>query len=242
MEACIESGLLVHDGRTVAFRHELARQVIDASITPARRSRFHRRILAGLVEAGNADAAICAHHAEQAGDAGAVLRFAPLAARRAATLGSHQEAVAQYERALRFAGGLPAGDRASLLDAYATELLVVDRSLDALEVSADALACWRESGDLGGLGRSLCSRASVLSRAGDRGASLAAATSAIAVLEPLGDCRELARRTKPQRDFTWSKGAMRSAFVSAGSASGSPSKRAMRRRVSICSSRWAALA
>ncbi len=53
MGACIESGLLVHDGRTVAFRHELARQVIDASITPARRSRLHRRILAGLVEAGN---------------------------------------------------------------------------------------------------------------------------------------------------------------------------------------------
>ncbi len=108
VEACIESGLLVHDGRTVVFRHELARQVIDASITPARRSRFHRRILAGLIEAGDADAAICAHHAEHAGDAGAVLRFAPLAARRAATLGAHQEAVAQYERALRFAGGLPA--------------------------------------------------------------------------------------------------------------------------------------
>ena len=196
IEACIESGLLAHDGRTVAFRHELARQVIDGSITPARRSRFHRLILAGLVEAGNADAAICAHHAEQAGDAGAVLRFAPLAARRAATLGSHQEAVAQYERALRFAGGLPPADRAALLDAYASELLVVDRSLDALEVSADALACWRESGELGGLGASLCNRSSVLSRAGDGGAALAAATSAIAVLEPLGDCRQMARAYK----------------------------------------------
>ncbi len=36
----------------------------------------------------------------------------------------------------------------------------------------------------------------VLSRAGDGGAALAAATAAIAVLEPLGDCRELARAYK----------------------------------------------
>ncbi|HMK10502.1 MAG TPA: AAA family ATPase, partial [Acidimicrobiales bacterium] len=151
VDACIESGLLVHDDRTLAFRHELARQVIDGSITPPRRSRLHRRILAGLIEAGDVDAAVCAHHADNAGDAGAVLRFAPLAARRAAMLGAHQEAVAQYERALRFAGGLPPAERAALLDAYAKELLIVDRALDALEVSADALACWREADDPLGL-------------------------------------------------------------------------------------------
>jgi len=196
VDGCIGSGLLVHDGRTLAFRHELARQVIDASITPARRSRLHRRILAGLIEAGDADSAICAHHAEQAGDAGAVLRFAPLAAKRAALLGAHQEAVAQYERALRFAGGLPPAERAALLDAYTEELLVVDRSLDALEVSADALACWRESGDQRGLGASLSNRVVVLSRTGDGDAGVAAAAAAISVLEPLGDCRELARAYK----------------------------------------------
>ncbi|HTN79555.1 MAG TPA: AAA family ATPase, partial [Acidimicrobiales bacterium] len=193
VDECIESGLLVHDGRTLAFRHELARQVIDASITPARRSRLHRRILAGLIEAGDADAAICAHHAEQAGDAGAVLRFAPLAARRAAMLGAHQEAVAQYERALRFAGGLPPAERAALLDGFAAELVVVDRSLDALEVSADALACWRESGDQIGFGSSLCARVEVLSHAVDGDAALTAALAAISVLEPLGDRPELAR-------------------------------------------------
>ena len=49
---------------------------------------------------------------------------------------------------------------------------------------------------IGGLGASLCNRVVVLSRAGDGGAALAAATAAIAVLEPLGDCRELARAYK----------------------------------------------
>jgi DNA-binding CsgD family transcriptional regulator/tetratricopeptide (TPR) repeat protein len=193
VEACIASGLLVHHSGTLMFRHELARQVIDASITPPRRSRFHRAILAGLIDAGDADAAVCAHHAEHAGDAGAVLRFAPLAARRAVTLGSHQEAVAQYERALRFAGGLPSAERAALLDHYAAELLVLDGALDALEVSADALSCWREAGNQRGLGTSLCNRSIVLSRVGDGEAALAAANAAIAVLEPLGESRDLAR-------------------------------------------------
>ncbi len=195
-EACVESGLLVHDGCTLAFRHELARQVIDAAITPARRSRLHRGILAGLIESGDADAAICSHHAEHAGDAGAVLRFAPLAARRAARLGAHHEAVAQYERALRFAGGSLPAERAALLDDYAAELIVVDRATDAVEVTADALACWRESGDARGLGASLCNRALVLHRVDDSDAALAATEAAIAVLDPVGECAELARAYK----------------------------------------------
>ena len=45
-----------------------------------------------------------AHHAEAAGDGAAVLRYAPAAGRaRAASLGAHREAAAQYGRALRFA-------------------------------------------------------------------------------------------------------------------------------------------
>jgi hypothetical protein len=41
--------------------------------------------------------------AEGAGDEEAVVRHASLAARRAVDLGSHREAAAQYERALRWA-------------------------------------------------------------------------------------------------------------------------------------------
>ena len=34
IDACVEAGLLVHDGHALTFRHELARQVVDAAITP----------------------------------------------------------------------------------------------------------------------------------------------------------------------------------------------------------------
>ncbi len=193
VDACVDAGLLVHDSKRVSFRHELARQVVDGTLTPTRRSRLHRRILAGMLEMGVADAAVCAHHAELAGDPGAVLRFAPLAARRAAAFGAHREAAEQYERALRFAGGLPASERACLLDAYVSELLVIDRPADALEASTDALSCWREAGDRQGLGGSLRRRMEVLRLAGQGESALAAGRQAIAVLEPEGDSLELAR-------------------------------------------------
>ena len=192
IDACIEAGLLTHDGDVVIFRHELTRQAISSAVSPARSARLHHRVLAALLDAGGVDPAVCAHHAELAGDPGAVLQFAPSAARRAAALGAHREAAAQYERALRFAGGLPDAERASLLDEYTHELIVVNRVADAVEASADALSSWRAAGDQAGLGSSLCQRAMVLEWASQPDAGLAAAKSAVALLEDGGDTPALA--------------------------------------------------
>ncbi len=192
IDACVDAGLLVHDGQTVAFRHELARQVVDGAIAPTRRTRLHHAILGGLLDAGGIDPAVCAHHAELAGDPSAVLQFAPIAARRAATLGAHREAVAQYERAVRVAGGIPPAERAALLDEFTAELLVVNRFADALEVSADALSSWRAAGDTAGLGASLCHRVRVLEALSDPDAALAAAWTAVELLEQHGESSALA--------------------------------------------------
>ena len=62
-----------------------------------------------------------AHHAEGAADFSAALEFASAAAQRAAALGAHREAAAQYARALRHAGSVQPAERARLLDAYAQE-------------------------------------------------------------------------------------------------------------------------
>jgi hypothetical protein len=55
-----------------------------------RKSTIHKRILAALGALGAEDEARMAFHAEGAGDGGAVLRYATAAARRAASLASHQ--------------------------------------------------------------------------------------------------------------------------------------------------------
>jgi DNA-binding CsgD family transcriptional regulator len=93
---------------------------------------------------------------------------------------------------LRFAGGRPPAERAALLDEYTAELLVVNRVADALEVSTDAVASWRAANDRRGLGVSLCQRVQVLEAAPEPDAALAAAESAIALLEGGGESPELA--------------------------------------------------
>ena len=69
-----------------------------------------------------------AFHAEEADDVAAVLRYAPAAARRATALASHREAVAQFERALRFASGAKPVTVAGLYDELAAELTLLDRA------------------------------------------------------------------------------------------------------------------
>lgn len=193
IEVCAASGLLAHDGQTARFRHELARQVIDQAVPPIRRARRHRQILTALVASGSADPATCAHHADGAGDPDAVLQFAPAAARRAAALGAHREAAAQYERALRFAGGLAPAERARLLDVYSDECMVTDRLTAAVDAHTEALSCWREVDDKQGLGDCLRRRARLLRLTGRSDAALVAARGAVEVLTAGGDSVELAR-------------------------------------------------
>jgi DNA-binding CsgD family transcriptional regulator/tetratricopeptide (TPR) repeat protein len=149
LEQCLASGMLEVAPGGVAFRHELARMAIEESLSPHRRIALHRGALHALTAppAGAADLTRLAYHAEAAGDTEAVIRFAPAAARYAASIGAHRESAAQYARALRFSSGLSADARAALLEGRSYECYLTDEmeaSIDALE---QAIADWRASGD-----------------------------------------------------------------------------------------------
>ncbi len=188
----VTSGLLVGDGPGLRFRHELARLAVEQSIPAHRTGRIHASILAGLRELAHDDARM-AFHAEGARDGAAVLHYAVRAARRAAELASHREAAAQYERALRFAGALPAAERAALYDRLGDELSLVDRGEDLVTAAERARELWREAADPVREGEAL-RRLSVAMVSLCRGREgMAAAEAAVAALEPLGDGPELAR-------------------------------------------------
>jgi hypothetical protein len=150
-------------------------------------------VLAALQSLDCEDDARLAFHAEAAGDGAAVLRYAPAAARRAADLGSHREAAAQFERALRFAGQEPPATAAGLNEGLADELPLLDRWDEAGIAAERALTLWRAAGDRlreGGALRRLTRIKSNMHRGRD---ALAVAEAAISVLEPLGPSGELAR-------------------------------------------------
>ena len=193
LDECMASGMLLADGSGVTFRHELARIAITETVSPDRALALNRRALVILSQPphGAPDLARLAHHAEGAGDAGAVLRFAPAAAARASALGAHREAAAHYARALAYAEGLPARKFAELLQQHSHECFLIDRFDPAIASEKRALEIYREAADPIKEGDSL-QRLSHLQRCGGRSREAdQSIRAAIDILEAQPEGREL---------------------------------------------------
>jgi DNA-binding CsgD family transcriptional regulator/tetratricopeptide (TPR) repeat protein len=156
-EECLCAGVLVREGGLVSFRHELAREAILEAMLPARDTELHAKALAARrrLPVHPDSFATLAHHAEAAGDGEAVLDFALRAARWAAGMLSHREAAAQFERALRWALPLPAGERALLYEARSYECYLTNQFGEALAARQQALTIWRDLGDAEKVGENL---------------------------------------------------------------------------------------
>ena len=195
LEECLNAGMLIEAAAdSVAFRHELARLAIEESIETRRRLSLHRAALAALAEPpeGLADAARLAHHADAAGDADAVLRFAPAAAEQAAAVGAYREAAAQYARALRYGDRLTPGERGDLLRTQAIVCNLTDRYDDSLAAATRAVDEYHTIGDRLREGDALRLRYYARRSAGYIVECTQDAWEAISLLETVPASRELA--------------------------------------------------
>lgn len=146
---CLDAGMLARNNGSVGFRHQLARVAIEESIPPDEALRLHRQTLQALEASlrGPIDLARLAHHAAQADEPAALLRYGRAAGRRASAVGAHRQAAAQFERALTVADAAAPMDRAELLQEFADESLhvaQVDRSIEAEEAATEL---YRAAGD-----------------------------------------------------------------------------------------------
>ena len=148
--------------------------------------------LFGSLRRARPDPARLAHHADAAGDSDATLRYATAAGDRAAAQGAHREAVAQYARAVRYAGSLPPAELAGLLERRAQECYFTDHMDDAVAAQERALACHRELGDRRSEGVALVRLSEMLWCPGRLAESERAGLDAVEVLEGLEPGRELA--------------------------------------------------
>ncbi|MCW2497045.1 AAA family ATPase [Jatrophihabitans sp.] len=192
LDECARGGLLRLTPPVFTFRHELVRQAVLSVVSAGEQRELAAVVLAGLRRrSGDEDAlARLAELADLAGDADAVLEYAPAAARRAAGLGAHREAAAQYERALRWIG--EAGDRAALLESLAVERYLFGELGGAIEARLAAGALRRSSGELLRLGDNLHWLARLRWYAGDNAEAFRCAQEALECLRPLGPSAELA--------------------------------------------------
>jgi DNA-binding CsgD family transcriptional regulator len=192
LDDCLRTGLLTADAGSVRFRHELLRMAVEQAMAPHRKIELHSRLLSVLEDAGNADPAVLAHHAEGAGDAAAIRRHSLAAARRSSELGAHREAAAQYERALRYADAADKKAMATLQEGVAAEYLLLDRLDESEEALREALRYRRELGDDLRVGADLSMLSGVLCFQCRGEESARAAHDALAVLQALPPGPELA--------------------------------------------------
>ena len=146
IDAATHSGIVRVENGAIVFRHELARQAIEASVSDLRRAQMHRGILTRLLAHGQASLARCAHHAIGARDAEAIVRFAPLAAAEATKAGAHREAEAHLRAAL---GAWTENDsaRATLLESLSYECYLTEQHEEALIHRVEATNIRRRLGD-----------------------------------------------------------------------------------------------
>jgi DNA-binding CsgD family transcriptional regulator len=191
LDECLTAGLLTENGGRLAFRHELSRIAIEEALPPNTRIALHRAALTALADDAAPDPARLAHHAEASGDAQAVLQFAPAAAQHAASVGAHREAVAQYERALRFGNALPPAERAELLDSCAAECRAIGEFRRAIDLRRQAAEEHERIGDIRRQAASLCAMALLIWAIASADEAHAVVSEAIAVLATDSDAPEL---------------------------------------------------
>lgn len=198
LEECLSSGMLRGDGEAVSFRHELARRSVLDALPSHRRAALHAAALHALRAAGEGDAARLADHAEGAHDAAALTEFGRAAAQRASALGAHREAAGQLARILRIGTPLSGSERAELLMTYAEEASIIDDVSGALQGVEEAIALWRQAGNLLREGASLVRRSGLLVVAGRNPEGEAALAAGLRLLEGQPTSVELARAYRSQ--------------------------------------------
>lgn len=135
----IEAAYLHKVGNEFEFPHELTRRAVEEQLDRDRFLELHRRVLHALA-AHEVDPARLAHHAYQARDSEAVVRFAPLAARKAVAYHGHREALEHFRQALSVPTGMSAEERATLLEEYAQECLLSSELEEAGAALEEAIA------------------------------------------------------------------------------------------------------
>ncbi|HEY9218091.1 MAG TPA: AAA family ATPase, partial [Phenylobacterium sp.] len=167
VEACLASGMLNAQGGALAFRHELARRAVNASMSPLRRRELHAAALELLKARGDGRAAEIAHHAQHAGAVAELVAYSIRAAEDAAGLGAYREALAHISIAIDNSGDLSQVERAQLLERKSLAANFCGAFAEGVEALEEAMALYRKAGEVLGLGNALRQSAHIHWNLGD---------------------------------------------------------------------------
>ena len=149
-ENCFSSGILVLKEDAVGFKHELYRRTIEETLSPLKRLAFNKKILELFLPQfeENNEIERIVHHAKNANEYEVVVKYAPIAAKQAASLGAHIEAAKLYLTAVEYYQGNDRELLVQLYEAYAYECYLINQTREAIIYIEKAYRIWKEKGEI----------------------------------------------------------------------------------------------
>jgi DNA-binding CsgD family transcriptional regulator len=157
LERCLESKILFLQDGFISFKHELFRRTIEENLSPLKRLSLNKRILDLLLESFERNQAVerIIHHAKNANEYELVVKYAPLAARKAASVGAHIEAGRLYLSAIEYYQGNDKDMLIQFYESYAYECYLTSQIKEAIIYTGKALNLWKKKNDTEKIGNSM---------------------------------------------------------------------------------------
>ena len=157
IENSLESKILLVKNGRIYFKHELYRLTIENSLSPFKRIALHKNLLqlflTAFEEKGEIERIV--HHAKNANDYNLVFQYAPIAAKHAASVGSHLEAAKLFLTAIEYHDKKDSERLVKLFEDYAYECYLTNQVKDAIIYQTKALKIRKEKNDLEEIGNGL---------------------------------------------------------------------------------------
>lgn len=157
VQNCINSKILIVENQRILFKHELYRRTIESSLSPLARVALNKKILELLLESFEENHATerIIHHAKNANEYDLVVKYAPIAARQAASVGAHIEAARLYLTAIEYYQGNDDDILLSFYESYAYECYLTNQAREAIIYTNRALDIWKKKNDTEKIGNSM---------------------------------------------------------------------------------------
>ncbi len=150
IENSLGSKILIVKDKLIFFKHELYRRTIEASLSPLVRVSLNKRILDLFLEnfEQHNETERIIHHAKNANEYDLVVRYAPLAARKAASMGAHIEASKLYFSAIEYYQGNDKDLLLQFYEPYSYECYLTNRIKEAIIYQGRALNLWKAKNNI----------------------------------------------------------------------------------------------
>jgi DNA-binding CsgD family transcriptional regulator/tetratricopeptide (TPR) repeat protein len=150
IDHCFAFKIIIVKNDRVIFKHELYRRTIEESLSSLKRIALNKKILELFLDSFEEEGEIerILQYAKNANESELVVKYAPLAARRAASVGGHVEASKLFRTAIDYTEGDDEDQLIQFYEAYAYECYLTNQVKEAILYTGKLLHILKKKPDI----------------------------------------------------------------------------------------------